>query len=863
MFRIRTFFCLLLCATIGHAQQAFVTANYFNGGKTQVVLNFVLSAGDYAFINALKSGQSWSYVNRAGACSNGAPTPDELNSDGYPVAGSKGITSCGGLLTLFSIPHSDELAGDYIVDWTGKCKIGVSASFSTISGSGSVSGSYGTSPWRIRFNANQSKIPFSLSASDGTCGNVKFYNINHQDILNNGAVFTPYFEQILKDAKIGSIRFEDWQGDYGQVTNITNWADNKPTSYVYYWGAEFRRSIYAGSTGTGGGCTEVIDGSGSAYCISYGNGAPVDKQEMILVWDQSGTGGSVSPEVTLNLNNTGPVRVVDMNGLAIIGGAGGQGLYTTEVPAAGKEGTVVYDAKLNVWLKYGGDAAIGNVGLINAIPPAIMIRLCNDIGAHCWINIPYLSLDPDQDYVTGLATLAKNTLIAGLQLIVEPPDETWNGLYPWTNYANAKAAANWPAATDKSYNQEYGKWVSVIGQDVSAVYGGDKSKYSIEDCVWMIQAANSAPRFTSPNYVTYDGGPPAYNYVTNLCLPGYWYPTEFLTMQETIDAYNYVTSGSTVTQAALARSFIDTATGVTGNTQFSIPSVNTLYANFASFLAGINSSYGTHIGMNQYEGGYNDVTTIAAHSGVASITSISSASSAVLTLGNGSYSDPMSAVVGMPVTVTGVTPSGFNGTYTVTAVGVGANINKVTINLNSTSLTYSSGGTMTYLGASAAISSISSNSRECVFVLSSPLTIWPGYSVTISGASPSGYNGRKQIVSTDSTGLNVTTTLDCTSLGAISGNPVMTANMLTVAQTLRIAAKFAPDIQTLTTTNYTDWANNGGTFPSTFVFSTNSWNGTSAHSVSAPSGWANFQSIYNTPSPQWNATVSWNGGTYP
>ena len=75
----------------------------------------------------------------------------------------------------------------------------------------------------------------------------------------------------------------------------------------------------------------------------------------------------------------------------------------------------------------------------------------------------------------------------------------------------------------------------------------------------------------------------------------------------------------------------------------------------------------------------------------------------------------MSAAAGMSVTVAGVNPSTFNGTYTVQSIGTGSSVSKVTINLNSGALTYVSGGTMTYNGVSASIST-ATNTWPCAYV---------------------------------------------------------------------------------------------------------------------------------------------------
>ena len=173
--------------------------------------------------------------------------------------------------------------------------------------------------------------------------------------------------------------------------------------------------------------------------------------------------------------------------------------------------------------------------------------------------------------------------------------------------------------------------------------------------------------------------------------------------------------------------------------------------------------------FDQYEAGYSpdfdrgNNATLSASRHAATITGIQlRPRRRSLTLGNDSFGDAMSAAAGMSVTVAGVNPSTLNGTFTVQSVGAGSNINKVAINLDSSALAYVSGGTMTYNGVSASISGVT-NTWPCAYALSSPITIWPGFSVTISGATgthASQYNVSQRIVSIDSTGKNVKNTLN-------------------------------------------------------------------------------------------------------
>ena len=149
------------------------------------------------------------------------------------------------------------------------------------------------------------------------------------------------------------------------------------------------------------------------------------------------------------------------------------------------------------------------------------------------------------------------------------------------------------------------------------------------------------------------------------------------------------------------------------------------------------------------------------------------------------------------------------------------------------------------------------------------MTIWPGFSVIISGATgihASQYNVSQRVVSIDSTGSNVTTTLNCRSLGSMGGSSVMSATMATAVNTLREAGKFTSAVGTLTTTNFNNFAAQSplGIFPSMFVLSGWGWSGVAPGAKGAPSVWPVFDfDIYQPPSPQWNAILNYNGGSYP
>ena len=67
------------------------------------------------------------------------------------------------------------------------------------------------------------------------------------------------------------------------------------------------------------------------------------------------------------------------------------------------------------------------------------IQFWNETGKDAWVNIPYTA---DDDYVTQLATLLKNTLNPGVKIYVEYSNELWNmyGSFPGVANRNASLA---------------------------------------------------------------------------------------------------------------------------------------------------------------------------------------------------------------------------------------------------------------------------------------------------------------------------------------------------------------------------------------------------------------------------------------
>lgn len=70
------------------------------------------------------------------------------------------------------------------------------------------------------------------------------------------------------------------------------------------------------------------------------------------------------------------------------------------------------------------------------------IALANKLHADPWLNVP---AQADDDYIRQLATLVRDRLDPALKLHLELSNEVWNGSFPQSKYAQARADALWPA----------------------------------------------------------------------------------------------------------------------------------------------------------------------------------------------------------------------------------------------------------------------------------------------------------------------------------------------------------------------------------------------------------------------------------
>lgn len=510
-----------------------------NGGRTQINFNQIQFGGDYPFLNVVKACSNWKYQSAPNA--NAGLDPALLDANGYPTT-----IQSGGYYGTTYIPHQLSRPGNYVIRWTATGGTSQVRNMGTL-----VSGSYsatGTSGRAVFTPVSTSLTPGVVSMSSGYVDSLTVVHVDDEAAWLAGDVFGVKFKERLIEGNFGVLRFLNWlRGNYSQ---ITTWATRKPTSYFSYGAMEFRPSIYAGQTNNVGNAYSLTIPGGIVHTADNttwtAGQAPKDKDTLTILFNTAATkSGTCSLDV-----GSGAINILNQYSDAL---SVGTNSYPEGGLASNAIATLVYDALLNAWIKRGGDTADEFCGIDNGCPPEIMLQLCAEVGAHIYVTAPHMACTPMTNWHTQLATYLRNNAPSWMVPRFEGPNELWNTLFIPTNYAeNVATAYGWGA----DYYNWYGRALSTIGQDISAVYSSDTTKYQIL-CGIRTGAgdtsgnrADHAPRLNSTKYLlqTPQSGytaTAAKNYVTHLCCAQYFGPSDKDTATETTYAAAY--AGATLT----------------------------------------------------------------------------------------------------------------------------------------------------------------------------------------------------------------------------------------------------------------------------------------------------------------------------
>ena len=516
---------------------AAVSGDGFNGGRSQINMPGIRHYGDYPFINLVKSSDGF-----GNAAVSGAPPadPDILDRDGYPTSG-------GPWDLLIYRPRAADRPGEYVLkwdgngsfaDWTGSGITG--GSLTSTTGSGSCKGTpYADVQFTLRIS--------STSAAPDNVRNVRFYHVDDQvDFETNGEIFGKKLRDRLAEARFGVIRFLDWQ--VNNTNHSAKWADVKPLTHYSYYAGEFRGAAWGADKWYFGATTN----SGNNYSITTTRGrAPVHGDVIQLYFNASAT---KSGTCSLNVDGSGAVNILDAYGQALSTG----GNSYPEQWAYGTTGrrnyaTLVYVSSVPAWVKQGGDLASPESGMWGGTPPQMAMQLAARVGAHPWLLAPIHSMNPYTDYVTGMASYCRDNAPSWMVPRYEPPNESFNnfgGFYSNGNIRAISTAYGWPASGPEDYVHVYGKFASVMGQDLDAIYGHDRSKYvflvSVQTALGSSSTSNTANILTSAMYVSQAAPPqsgfikaPASNYVHGIACANYYGPSVQDTPTEATMAHAY------------------------------------------------------------------------------------------------------------------------------------------------------------------------------------------------------------------------------------------------------------------------------------------------------------------------------------
>lgn len=392
---------------------------------------------------------------------------------------------------------------------------------------------------------------------------------------------------------------------------------------------------------------------------------------LLATGNLSSTSMFISAVARININSTGFVPVTDF-GTPVPNNCTANG---NNSPAKGL-GTIIYDATTNYF-----HGAIGGLGV--GAPPELFIDYCATVGANPWMTSPFMTqttggaLGGVTDFMPSWVSYAKNTY-PWMKPLIEPYNETWNsgtaaGL--GSQYAISLAFALWPAqysgAPDNGIHDSYGKWVSDLGQAMSAIYGNDRTKYSML-CMGQAGTFSSVPglnlgdpRLTSNLYVTISGGQSAYKWADRVgCACYYNNPQADYVVGEIQAGFNYfiTNAGNPGGQAAIAETFAASANNGINET-FTLAWVSNVFTNCKAWGLGLNpgstvppaASGNTVKGICAYEGGWGPDEPIASNNWATSVStaaaSITNANPCVLTLNTNSTTSAdggVGSIVGNP-----------------------------------------------------------------------------------------------------------------------------------------------------------------------------------------------------------------------
>jgi hypothetical protein len=624
----------------------------WNGKKLQTNFDWQYANANFMFLNHFLSSPDWYCLDNYTIFD-----PSKHDSDGYmhTLYGGFYGPATAGVYTSFQLPSSAQRSGNYAITWSGTGTISLGTTHTIVS----------SVPGRIVFTPGTTGQLLRVTAV-GTDGsdyptNIAVVHVDDEADYLSGIMFSPLFKNLFKDA-FGALRFLNLQ-DINQ-SNLVKWADRRPLTYYSYSAiSQFVPSKWLGTT----------SGTTDNYTISVPGGfSLVDKAQFHILFNVDGTG--FSP--VINVGGTGSKPLLSSGGETPLP-------FPEFRPSSIRLCMITYDEDLDGWLMHGGNSAYGSQGLQNGFPPEILVRLANELEAHPWFHIPYFAVDPLTDYTTELATYVRDNLDPALIPRFEVANEVWNfaaGFFH-TRYASSKQAV----VGSGSYHNWYGRASALVGEAVSDVYSGDRTKYQMMCAIQTISGTSDAnPRMTENS---------ASNWYTHVAVAGYHggvnqseHEADF---RYHVDEFTAATTDAE--RAPHINWFMSPGNVLNDGPETNEGTVRTKIKTYWDNWKAWGISYGV-TGFTQYEGGQELGVWTSDPDYI--ITGASKAAQCVLTM----YSTPqfLAGDSLKCVSVGGMTQLN-NNTYTVVSVDKVAKT--ITINVDSTGFsTYTSDGTAQLVG---------------------------------------------------------------------------------------------------------------------------------------------------------------------
>lgn len=832
----------IFCAAILLFQLAPTTASIHGSllvstARSEFVPNF-LANGEYVFLNRMKEAQAWSYNNNSGNV-----RPDELDSNGYPLAGANWTTQTGAK-TFPVIPNQAQRPGHYILTWTGAAKFffgengttttGVSCTGAAGAGptcdntgcssfTGSISGTTltvtaaptgsgctfgpGVPISGAGVTVSTFGVATTITANISGSGGTGTYTVNQSqtvgsETLNIGARFEVSFTDgpAITSQLPALIVIEEATTGGNQAANFAAFHINDETAYLAsatpcgsgkacLVGSQFKARVQQanfkvvrdlnwtnanlGSCSTwstrkpatyfsyraqelrnaASGPGQYVNAAGGASSGTISYNGGTDVYSVTL-----GTGAPVDKQTFLALiPTTGTTSSkISLNGNTNVPilGSGGQALTGSIIPTSGTVYVFVYDAVI------GGVLEFTN-GIDCGLPFEVGVELAAELGLQYWHVIPYLALDPATDWVTQAATYIKN------------------------NYPSPKPIFE---VSNEPFN--CGSQNAIYLSSKSAVYISEDAAWSASGALFCGPTGNNyAEMGKIASTVGQD--------LTSVLGSGHF--------EESVPVQTGAGSTSPANQALQSTSYINQTIAPTqpGYTQTSA------------------LTYATRVSVNNYwnTGWYGNTTSVAGlEVGVAYCYFNYSISATC----QGLYASQAAAMTAYMNTSTTSSLASFNIASLVNFISAWNTWANGLLLVNKTApLMLYEGGYNEQVQSTDVTQPITAGTNDATGAVltttnSNGCVVGQTNALTFSGGTWATANGSYAVTSVPSATTCKYGSLNSSGLGTLASGTVTYTGSSNYVTFLRVASYLAPELNTLTTTVYTDVLANGGINPSQF-----------------------------------------------